>query len=143
MNKATIAKEIKFFQRIIVYAILSGIGIAIVCLLIFKPWKFDSKKYRELKGKGLSYSNRNSTQGSAFPSVSSHPYWLVDGFHKFCDGKVGFNPKFPQVSYQLRKDYLINKSIRLGIYSALTMLAGVALFRYGKRGQKWVNDNSN
>ena len=131
-NKKAVAGEILFIQKTIGYSLLIAIGVAIFCLFLFSPFKFDDEKYRNITG---------ISQSSGLTSVYSPLRWS-DGFYEYCDDKIAFNPYSPQASYYARKQYLIWKSFRMGLYTWMIAIVGVLLYRYGLRGQRWIKQHA-
>lgn len=134
-TRKTIAKEILLIQKTVGYSLVFGIFVTAICLVLFNPFKFDGDRYQHLQA-------IHSPLTVDLSTPSYFPAWWVDGFFDYCDGEGGFNPEYPQESYSYRKQYLVDKSIRYGLWSLLICFGCVTLFRYGTKGQKWLIQNA-
>ncbi|MBX2931188.1 MAG: hypothetical protein KF781_04475 [Chitinophagaceae bacterium] len=100
--------------------------------------KFDGEKYRNIEPIKLSDIQRDFNNNTP----SYYPYWWVDGFFDYTDGKITFNSTKPHECYRERKSYLIAKTFKYGFYAFLISFLGTLLYRYGTKTQKWVNENA-
>ncbi|MCU7551794.1 DUF4339 domain-containing protein [Chitinophagaceae bacterium LB-8] len=134
-NKKKVAKEVLLFQYIAGYSAIIAIFVTVICLFVFQPYKFDGAKYKEIQG-------ITSASISDITTPIYSPLWWSEGFDEYCDNKVGFNSYSPQISYEQRKEYLIWKAIKLGLYTFLLCLGGSFAYRYMSKAQRWIIKNA-
>lgn len=130
ISKKRIATEILSIQKAFVISIALGLLASAICFFLFKPFKFDAEKYQTWEGPTY------SAIGASYPS------YITDGFFDYTDDNISWNPSYFKERYQERKEYLLWKMLRFGLYSTGLGFTLLILLRYAIVTQKWVLRNA-
>jgi len=119
MNKKTTAKNILLLQKLVLLGLCVGIVIFLICISIYRPWKYNGLK--TTVGYGL----------------NEHQV-VPNDFFEYCDNEVLYHPYNLHMISE-RRAYLISKSIKYGLYGLLGVFIIGILFLYIIPAQKRLN----
>jgi len=134
LPKNKLASELAFIRNLLLLSFIISSLFFGICIIVFEPYKFDSKKYTGIATK-VSESFKN------YGGQVTMPYSNAPGFNDYLDGNIGIDILHLQDSFKKRKDYLISKSIKYSIYFGGLLFISIILLRYSYKFNSWINEN--